>query len=399
MATIAELAVNVVARTGGVQRGLKTAEQDLKRFKATASNIAAGIAAAFSIVSVRKLINDFAELGDQMDKMAQRTGVAVESLSALKFAAEQSGADIETLEKGFFGLSRAVFDLGRGSAEVTEAFGALGLSYEQLAALDPETQLLVIADAMNQFEDASTRGAIAQKIFGRAGRQLLPLLAGGADGIAELTKQAKDLGLTLSEEDAKAAAEFTDAMNELSSVLRGIGTQIAKNVTPVLTDLSRLFTSLDSGTRSHVVGLGLWVGAFTGALIILPKVVAGIKMIIGAYRALISAQIIQQALSGPKGWAVLAAGAGIAAAAVVGVNEALKGTNNELDSLERAATRARSSSANNDPTKVEVMNNDEIDNAEARRKYYEHQAKVEEELKQLRGDFRSQAILKIARLL
>ena len=194
MATIAELAVNVVAKTGGMQRGLQQAEGSLTRFSSMAKGIASGIAAAFSIVAVKKLITDFAALGDQLDKMSARTGVAVESLSALGFAAEQSGADIETLEKGFFGLSRAVFDFGRGSAEVTDAFDQLGLSFEEIERLSPERQLMAIADSLQQFENASTRGAIAQKIFGRSGRQLLPLLANGSDGIKELTDEAKEIG-------------------------------------------------------------------------------------------------------------------------------------------------------------------------------------------------------------
>jgi len=301
MATIAELAVNVVAKTGGMQRGLQQAEGSLTRFSSMAKGIASGIAAAFSIVAVKKLITDFAALGDQLDKMSARTGVAVESLSALGFAAEQSGADIETLEKGFFGLSRAVFDFGRGSAEVTDAFDQLGLSFEEIERLSPERQLMAIADSLQQFENASTRGAIAQKIFGRSGRQLLPLLANGSDGIKELTDEAKELGITLTSEDAKAAAEFTDAMNRLMKSLRAVGTQIAKVVTPWLTRLADMFTSLGPMLQKVVVGVGLFGTGLAVAAPAISMMINLVQSLTKAYKALAVAQAASNVIPGKGG--------------------------------------------------------------------------------------------------
>lgn len=322
MATIAELAVNVVAKTGGMQRGLQQAEGSLTRFSSMAKGIASGIAAAFSIVAVKKLITDFAALGDQLDKMSARTGVAVESLSALGFAAEQSGADIETLEKGFFGLSRAVFDFGRGSAEVTDAFDQLGLSFEEIERLSPERQLMAIADSLQQFENASTRGAIAQKIFGRSGRQLLPLLANGSDGIKELTDEAKELGITLTSEDAKAAAEFTDAMNRLMKSLRAVGTQIAKVITPWLTRLADMFTSLGPMLQKVVVGVGLFGTGLAVAAPAISMMINLVQSLTKAYKALAVAQAASNVIPSKGGGKVGLAAKGARAGAAGGLSGA-----------------------------------------------------------------------------
>ena len=48
----------------------------------------------------------FLELGDALNKMSARTGVSVEALSELKFAAEQSGAGMENVEKAIIGMQK-----------------------------------------------------------------------------------------------------------------------------------------------------------------------------------------------------------------------------------------------------------------------------------------------------
>ena len=60
-------------------------------------------------------------------------------------------------------------------------------------------------------------------------------------------------------------------------------------------------------------------------------------MLIGAYRALATAQVIQQALSGPKGWAVLAGSAVVAGVAVAGLTYAMDDLNSTVADREQGA--------------------------------------------------------------
>lgn len=398
MAKVGELLVDVLARTTGLQKGLKKGQQSMQQFKKVAGNIAAGIAAAFSINALRNMIDDFAELGDMFDKMSQRTGVSVEALSGLKFAAEQSGASIETLEMGIRNMQRVLLDVQQGSSTAATTLSMLGLSIDNLQTMSPEQQFLQMAQAIAGVEDPSRQAALAMELFGRSGTQLLPMLQQGEAGIEALMQEARRLGIVMSEEDAKAAADFTDAMNRLSSVFKGIATQVASVITPILTKLSNLFTSLDATTRSVVVQIGLFGAAFLAAIYIIPKVISVFRMLVSAYKALATAQAVQMALSGPKGWAILAGSAVAAGLAIAGVALAMHDVNKEMAELESASTKA-AASANRPPTNVNVVNNDEIDNADARAKYLNNQRRIEEEIKGLRGDAKSQAILKVARLL
>ena len=398
MAKVGELLVDVLARTTGLQKGLKKGETQMQRFKQVAGNVAAGIAAAFSINALRNMINDFAELGDSFDKMSQRTGVSVEALSGLKFAAEQSGASIETVEMGIRNMQRVLLDVQQGSTTAARTLQDLGLNIQQLQTLSPEQQFLQMAQAISKVQDPSRQAALAMELFGRSGTQLLPMLQQGEAGIEALIAEARRLGIVMSQEDARAAAEFTDAMNRLSSVFKGIATQVASVITPILTKLSNLFTSLDATTRGIVVQIGLFGAAFLAAIYIIPKVISVFRMLVGAYKALATAQAVQMALSGPKGWAILAGSAVAAGLAIAGVALAMHDVNKEMAELESASAKA-AVNANRPPTNVNVVNNDEIDNADARAKYLNNQRRIEDEIKGLRGDAKSQAILKVARLL
>jgi hypothetical protein len=234
-----------------MKKGLKSASDQFKKFGRQAAVAGAGVSAAGSAVLAPLLASThvFAEMGDEIHKMSARTGVSVTALSELAFAAEQSGASVQDMEKAFFGLSRQMFAASQGAKGPKDALAELGLSFHELENLSPEEQFMAISEGLANIEDMSVRGAIAQKLFGRAGRQMLPMLAEGADGIRRLRQEANELGRSMSEEDANAAAEYTDAMNRLQSVAKGVMTQIGAALAPALADAATTFANM----AKHVV--------------------------------------------------------------------------------------------------------------------------------------------------
>jgi hypothetical protein len=194
----------------------------------------------------------FAAAGDEIDKMSARTGVSAEAISGLAFAAEQGGASAQDLEKGFFGLSRSFFDMQEGSKTAVDSFAAIGISLADLEGLNPEEQMNKIADGLANVEDASVRGAVAQRIFGRAGRQLLPMMAQGAEGLRKMREEAESLGRVMSKEDAAAAAELTDAMNRMKSSLTGVKNQIGAALAPVLSEMIDTLIAASTGVREFI---------------------------------------------------------------------------------------------------------------------------------------------------
>ncbi len=246
--------VELYAKDNKLVRGLRRASRRLKAFGAGIRGIGvrmAGISAAIiaPLVASTKV---FAGMGDELAKMSARTGFTVEALSELGFAAEQGGADIETLEKGIRTMQRSINDAGRELTTAIDALKDLSLTVEDIRDLSPEQQFKLIADRLSAIPDPTKRAAVAMQFLGRAGTRLLPMMRGGAAGMEELQRQARKLGLTISTEAANDAAKFTDEMNILVKVLKRAVFVVGSALVPVLSDASKRI--VDVTTRA-----GKWI--------------------------------------------------------------------------------------------------------------------------------------------
>jgi len=345
MAKVGQLPVDVLARTPGLQKGLKKGQQSMQQFKKVAGNIAAGIAAAFSINAIRNMIDDFAETGDMLQKMSLRTGLSVEALSGLKFAAEQSGASIETLETGVRNMQRVLLDVQQGSSTAATTLSMLGLSISQLQTMSPEQQFLQMATAISRVKDPSKQAALAMELFGRSGTQLLPMLQQGEAGIAKLVEEAKNLGIIMSTENANVAADYVDAMNRLKKSMREIGFALARIIVPALTMVANLIASMGPMLTNLATLILTWTGTFLTAN-------AAIKVMVGLFRTvgtiLTSIATKEAFIAGLRqNWVGIAAGitASVATAAVFAnqMSEAETSTKRmamNMQDVEEAVTRA-----------------------------------------------------------
>ena len=86
--------IEVLLDSNQLNKQLKKVEDNFKRVGANIARAGAGLT-AFGAALVAPLIlasKAFVEFGDTVDKIATRTGASAEFISALGFAAEQSGA-------------------------------------------------------------------------------------------------------------------------------------------------------------------------------------------------------------------------------------------------------------------------------------------------------------------
>lgn len=229
-----------------LQKGLDGAAQKLKTFGAGIAKVgglttAAGAGVAAPLIAAA---TGFAKAGDELDKMSGRTKVSVEELSALGFAAQQSGSSIEDVQAALFRMNRRVANAATEMGPARRAIELLGLDAGKLSQLPADEQMRILADELNNLGDEALASQLGFELFGDQFRNLRPLLNGGSEGINKLTQEARDLGITLTEEDATAAAEFTDAMGVAVAQLKAIKNQIGAAVAPVLSDLLARITPI-----------------------------------------------------------------------------------------------------------------------------------------------------------
>jgi len=188
----------------------------------------------------------FARVGDSIDKMAKRSGIGVEALQGLRFAAEQSGSSIAVVEKSIFKLDRAIGDAIGGSTALQDDFARLGVDVNALSQMTPEQQLGVMADALMAIENPAERAALGARLMGRGFEELQPLLQEGSQGINALTSEYDQFGVALSATDVSAAAELTDAFNRISTVVRGFIVNVGAKFAPTLTEIANKFAELSA---------------------------------------------------------------------------------------------------------------------------------------------------------
>lgn len=204
----------------------------------TAAKWGAGIAAAgaTAVTGMVALANKTAESADEIDKMAERTGIGRERLQELRYAAGQSDVEFSVLEKAVKKMSETSVLAADGSKKASEAFEMLGISLHNTdGSLKSTNQLFEESmNALADMEEGVQRNYIGNQLFGRGFTEMLPLLNAGSDGIQELSDRARDLGLVMSEEAVVANVVFGDTLSDLKQSLGSVFMHISNQFLPIL---------------------------------------------------------------------------------------------------------------------------------------------------------------------
>jgi len=230
---------------------------------------------AAALLTFKKMVKQYVEVGDMIHKMALRTGFAATTLSELAYAADISGADITMLEKGVKKMAKTISDADRGMATYIDAFKAIGFEVKDLINLSPEDQFMKIGLAIADVENPTLRAAAAVDIFGRAGTMLLPLFAEGSEGIKNLSKDAHTLGIIFDEEMAAKAAKLKDAQTALKGSVQGLSIAILNDLIPVLTDVTKGFTDFFVTSRKDASS---WADAILGFFKLMATGIEGLAL-------------------------------------------------------------------------------------------------------------------------
>ena len=219
----------------------------------------AGLIAGASIaalgVGITALVMPVARVGDEFFKLSQKTGVSVEALTALDYAAKLSDVTTEGLTKALQKLSVAMFDTQVKGDEGSAALKALGVSATDAhGQIRPtEAVLLDLAEKFADMPDGADKAALAVKLFGKEGLAIIPFLNQGREGITALMEEAQRLGLVMSEDVARASEVFNDNLTRLSALFEGVQRQIGSAVIPILADFTEqvILAQTETGSFSN----------------------------------------------------------------------------------------------------------------------------------------------------
>ena len=286
-----------------------------------------GGAVALAVHGVLGLVDEFDDLGDKSEKL----GTTVDFLAAMRFAAERSGASVDSLDNGLNAFGASMGQLRAGGGRMLKFLESVSpaLVTQLKATKGNESAFRLLADAMEKITDPQKRLALAQKTVGDTA--LAPLLARGSKGLLEL--QGEFVGTAGSMEEAAAGAgEVDDALKNLKAATTGAKAAIVTGLSPALkvivADLAEWFTAHRADIRQWAEDIGKRLPAAVdkvvdtvqGAIGVVTDIVDGIgglKVAAVALAAVILGPLISSIVS--LGVAILATPVGWILAAVAAI--------------------------------------------------------------------------------
>jgi lambda family phage tail tape measure protein len=221
------------------------------QIKGKLSGLSSGIrtlASAFILTEAVRFTKSLIDAGDELNKLSQKTGVAVGDLAGLKGAADLSDVSFEGLTGSLTKLSVKIVDAAAGSREASSAFSAVGVSFKTADGQIKQTGTVVkeIADKFANMQDGPGKAAIAVKLFGKTGAELIPLLNQGSEALSRY-------GLAIDGDFAQRAEEFNDTLTRIGMGAKNFALSGVKEVLPTLQEIGTAFEKLPS-TNKDMVG-------------------------------------------------------------------------------------------------------------------------------------------------
>lgn len=247
-----DLKVRIGADITEAQKGFKKLASAGALLKASFITLAVG--------GVAKFVGASINAAEEMLRLSKVTGLSVEQLSTLKYATEQADLNFESFTSGMKLLSRSMGEATNLGSDVKKSFDSIGVSVKNTdGSMRPLRSVLSdLADKFKVMPNGAEKTALALKLFGRAGQEMIPFLNEGSAGIAKLQARAKELGLEISTNTAKQADEFNDRIKELKGFATGAGNALAKVLLPELNKFTSLIKTLDQGKMEKVLSFFKW---------------------------------------------------------------------------------------------------------------------------------------------
>ena len=274
MVDIAKLTVRLEAESSKLSKELNKTRGQLKKFegqakktgkavKSSFTGLFAGLGAGLALRGLQSAVSKTLDANDEIAKLSTSTGILVEDLFGLDLAAKIAGTSLDVVAKGAKRLQSNMFDAVAGLKESKEIFEALDINpFDEATGTlrDTKEVILEVADSFSKMENGAGKAAIAQKLFGKAGTALIPLLNQGSDVISKFVDEQRALGNVLSEDVAKASERVNDNFTRLDTASEGLSRSFTTGLLPALEDITTELAETSKGSSAATEEFGRFAG-------------------------------------------------------------------------------------------------------------------------------------------
>ena len=259
---------------GKLDEQIRKADSSIGKFGGELKKIGAVVGGYFAVSGLVNLAKDSLQAMDNIAKLSQKVGIGAETLQVYGYAAKLSGIELDTVASSLGKLARNIVTTTEKGEDSANAFKTLGISTH-----DSEGKLKNLDDVMGDvadrfagMEDGTTKTALAMSLFGRSGKEMIPMLNLGREGLEEMREEAHRLGIVLDTDTILKAEEFNDNLERLQIGLQGMAARAIGELLPALNDISEAFVqSAKDGESFQSLAESL-----TGTLKVMASVAIGV---------------------------------------------------------------------------------------------------------------------------
>lgn len=247
-----------------------------------------GISASATAIggAMLKLGYDAVTSADELNTLSKQTGISVEELQKMQYAAELVDVSVED-------MTGAMRKLKTKITPTNETLKKLGISATNAdgSLRDANDVFYDALKALSGISNETERDQVAMELFGKSADSLAGIIDDGGAALKEYGKQAENLGLILDEDTIDALNETNDKIDQIKGTVRAtmaqVGADVASVLAPVIEKAAALIGKVTERLRElgpeqtetilKIVGV---VAALAPALIVIGKLVSGIGSVI-----------------------------------------------------------------------------------------------------------------------
>jgi hypothetical protein len=206
--------------------------------------VAAGVGIASMIAD--KSIGAASELGTAVNSLAIATGLSDTKASEWIGTGEHFGLTADYMQKSMDKASKAIFGgidpvtgLMVAGGKLDDTLTHYGITTKDASgkALDMNAIMLSTSDVFSKMPDGPEKTALALKLFGKAGVDMIPMLDQGSSGVQKLMGDVDAMGLTLDASGVAKTKAFAFAQRDMNESIKGVEVQIGMALMPTMTKM------------------------------------------------------------------------------------------------------------------------------------------------------------------
>ncbi len=261
---VRQVKFDIVADADKYVAGLRRATASTNKFNRTTRGVkgnpfagmakgalgaAAGVVSLAGAYSLLKgAISQTVDLAKATRTLQRSTGLAAEDASQLAAVLQVRGVQAVAAGRAFTTLARQTRAAADGSKTAAGAFKELGVSQQAIKTGNVNQILVQAADGFKKLGDGQAKAAIAQQLFGRGAKDMIPIMEGGSAALREQLALAPRMSQAQVAAAGKARRAYFEFQLTIIALKIALGNALMPALSRAASSIARLATEFRRGT-------------------------------------------------------------------------------------------------------------------------------------------------------